>query len=209
MLATALLVSLASGAAPETFPTFEDKGELFVKAGKKQGLQVGSEVELLGARIGDTEERRSLGRRTVMEVWDALARLSGAEGPGAEKPERARLPAREPAKKAQAGAASSAQKKEGGGPAQTSAAMGFSDHLTAECGGHRFDVWARSTLLGGNFMLQIDGKEVQRRDVNVGQLETLSGKAGGASASLTVNQGAFGTDYSLTVGGKRCPLTNL
>lgn len=208
MIATALLVCLLSGAAPESFPTFEDKGDLFVKAGKKHGLQVGAEVELLGARIGDTEERRSLGRRTVMEVWAALARLSGAEGPAGEKPERARLLAPEPVKKSRPGAAA-APKKAADGPAQTSAAMGFSDHLTAECSGHRFDVWARSTLLGGNVLLQIDGQEVQRRDVNVGQVETLTGKAGGVSASLTVNQGAFGTDYALTVGGKRCPLTNL
>ena len=205
-------------AAPESFATFEDKGDLFVKAGSKQGLKVGAEVELLGARIGDTEERRSVGTRTVMEVWETLARLSGPEGAQAEKPERARLLGKAKAVKAEAkkGDGKKAEKKGetsspsgGSGPAQTSAAMGFSDHLTAECKGRRFDVWARSTLLGGIVTLQIDGEEVASKEVGIGSLNTLKGTKGGVSGSLTVNQGAFGTDYSLTVDGKRCPLTNL
>jgi hypothetical protein len=213
MLTLSLLaVSLLSATAE--VPAFEDKGDLFIKAGKKQGLTVGSEVEVLGARIGDTEERRSIGLRTVMEVWDNLARLSGADGAAKEKPERARLPQK--AEKRPAKSASSAPAKPAGNTGandpeagKTSAAMGFNDHLTADCSGHQIDVFARSTLLGGVVTLQIDGKQAASQEVFPGQEAVLAGKAGELATSVRVSQGVFGTDYALNVGGKRCKLTNL
>jgi hypothetical protein len=208
MLTLSLLAVSLLSATPE-FPTFEDKGDLFVKAGKKHGLTVGSEVEVLGGRIGDTEERRSIGMRTVMEVWDNLARLSSPEGAAKEKPERARLPQKaekRPAKSASSARATANSDPEAG---KTSAAMGFNDHLTADCSGHQIDVFARSTLLGGIVTLQIDGKQISSQEVSPGQEITLTGKAGELATSVHVAQGVFGTDYSLNVGGKRCKLTNL
>lgn len=215
------LILFTLAAAPPSFPVFVDKGDLFVKAGTKQGLKVGSEVELLGSRIGDTEEHRRVGTRTVMEVWDELARLSEAEAPAAEKPERARplgrgaRPAQQAERKAPgAGAAARAEPERArgsssAGSGKTSAAMGLNDHLSAQCAGHQIDVFGQSTLLGGMVTLQIDGQEVMRRDVTAGTAVTLSGKAGTAAVTLRVTQGMFGTDYALNVGGKSCALTNL
>jgi hypothetical protein len=208
-----LAVSLLAAPRSE-FPTFEDKGDLFVKAGKKHGLVVGTEVELLGERIGDTDERRSIGLRTVMEVWDNLARLSGAEGGAAAKSERARLaPKTEKADKkvTRAAPAKPANNHAAADPesGKTSAVMGFNDHLTADCSGHQVDVFARSTLLGGVVTLQIDGQEVTSQEVFPGQEATLAGKAGELATSVRVSQGLFGTDYALNMGGKRCKLIKL
>ena len=55
---------------------FKDKTEYFVRCGSSSGLGVGSVVLVLGESIGDTGERRSVGRATVMEVWAGLARVS-------------------------------------------------------------------------------------------------------------------------------------
>ena len=49
---------------------FEDRGEMFVRAGTKEGLTVGSQVKLLG------EEKRAIGSASVMEVWDSIARIN-------------------------------------------------------------------------------------------------------------------------------------
>ncbi|MFT3840067.1 MAG: hypothetical protein QM723_23975 [Myxococcaceae bacterium] len=55
---------------------FKDKNEYYVKAGTKAGLKVGSEVVILGDRIGDTGEYRTGGKATVLEVFENLSRVS-------------------------------------------------------------------------------------------------------------------------------------
>jgi hypothetical protein len=203
MASLSVLALTLLSAAPSDFPTFEDKGDLFVKAGRQQGLQVGAEVELLGERIGDTEERRSLGVRTVMEVWNALARLSSGEGEKPVRAERARLAgkAAAPGKRAEARSNKAPARRSDSRAAntdpeagKTSAVMSFNDHLSADCAGHEIDVFARSTLLGGVVTLQVDGAEAMSQEVFPGQSVVLSGKAGSATASVRVSQGVFGTD---------------
>lgn len=72
-----LLVILAAlAASPTSVELFTDKGEMFIRAGTQAGLRVGQEVRVLGERIADTQERRTAGHLTVLEVWDSLARVS-------------------------------------------------------------------------------------------------------------------------------------
>src|SRR3954468_8556408 len=72
----ALVTALALHANPNVVDLFADKGDTFIKAGKKQGLKVGTDVTVLGDRIGDTDEYRAAGSATVMEVWDSISRVS-------------------------------------------------------------------------------------------------------------------------------------
>ncbi|MGQ0504718.1 MAG: hypothetical protein ACT4TC_05305 [Myxococcaceae bacterium] len=55
---------------------FVDKGDTFARAGTAQGLKQGTSVTVLGPTIGDTQERRRVGKATVLEVWESLARIS-------------------------------------------------------------------------------------------------------------------------------------
>lgn len=72
-----LLAVLA--ADPNAVEVFKDKGDLFVRAGTNRGLKVGTELTVLGDRIGDTEEYRTGGKAIVLEVWETLARISPDE----------------------------------------------------------------------------------------------------------------------------------
>ncbi len=74
LLAMGMLWVLAARAEGEV-EAFKDKGDLFMRAGSKQGLRVGGDVLVLGDTIGDTTERRVLGRARIIEVLDHLARL--------------------------------------------------------------------------------------------------------------------------------------
>src|SRR5262245_21403435 len=66
----ALTARLAS--AQEAWELFVDKGDTFIRAGEKQGLKVGDELWMYGdARGGEVH-----GKATVMQVWEALARVS-------------------------------------------------------------------------------------------------------------------------------------
>ena len=73
-----LLLSLLA-ADPHVVEVFKDKGDLFIRAGSSRGLRVGSEVIILGERIGDTDEYRTGGKASVLEVWETLARISPDE----------------------------------------------------------------------------------------------------------------------------------
>ena len=55
---------------------FVDTGDVFVRAGTAQGLRVGMVLPVLGATIGNTTERRTVGSAAVLEVWETLARVS-------------------------------------------------------------------------------------------------------------------------------------
>jgi len=71
-----------SGGAPVEL--FEDQGQTFLYAGANQGLSVGSQVVIVGQRIGNTAERRRVGMATVMEVWPSIARVHLDEAAQAE-----------------------------------------------------------------------------------------------------------------------------
>lgn len=72
----AALVPALSFAADDVVEVFKDKGDIFIRGGTNKGVKVGSEVTILGDRIGDTDEYRSGGKATVLEVWGSLARVS-------------------------------------------------------------------------------------------------------------------------------------
>ncbi len=77
------LSSTAALAAGDTVEIFLDKQDVFIRAGTNKGLKVGSEVLVLGERIGDTNEYRVAGRANVLEVFETIARVS--LDPGAQK----------------------------------------------------------------------------------------------------------------------------
>lgn len=88
-LVAAPVPALAQDAAregPKLVDIFVDRGDTFIRAGTAQGLKVGDSVPILGAKIGDTEERRVVGSAAVLEVWKTIARVNldaaarGAEG---------------------------------------------------------------------------------------------------------------------------------
>jgi len=55
---------------------FVDRGDTFVRAGTNHGVKVGVVLPVLGPAIGNTQERRTIGGATVIEVWETLARVS-------------------------------------------------------------------------------------------------------------------------------------
>jgi hypothetical protein len=73
-----LLLALLA-ADPQAVEVFKDKGDLFVRAGTNRGLKVGTELVILGDRIGDSDEHRAGGTAIVLEVWATLARISPDE----------------------------------------------------------------------------------------------------------------------------------
>lgn len=73
-----LLLALLA-ADPSTVEVFKDKGDLFVRAGTNRGLKVGTQLVILGEKIGDTEEYRTGGKAIILEVWETVARISPDE----------------------------------------------------------------------------------------------------------------------------------
>lgn len=55
---------------------FVDRGDTFIRAGTTHGVKVGIVLPVLGPPIGNTQERRTIGGATVIEVWETLARVS-------------------------------------------------------------------------------------------------------------------------------------
>ena len=74
-----LLLLALLAADPNVVEVFKDKGDMFLRAGTNKGLKVGSEVVILGEKIGDTDEYRTAGKASVLEVWETLARISPDE----------------------------------------------------------------------------------------------------------------------------------
>src|SRR4051812_27819046 len=74
-----LLLLALLAADPKLVEVFKDKGDTFIRAGTNKGLKVGSEVVIVGDKIGDTDEYRTGGKATVLEVWETLARISPDE----------------------------------------------------------------------------------------------------------------------------------
>lgn len=85
---------------------------------------------------------------------------------------------------------------------------GFSDRLSATCGGLDVEVHGGTRLTGVRAMLLVDGRKLgDEQDVNVGQTKYISGKQGKQEVQLTVQQGLWGTRYTLKVDGTECKLT--
>ena len=191
MLQLALLLL----AAEPQFDVFTDRGELFVRAGTKDGLKVGIELQLVPA-----------GKATVMEVWDKLARIAPDEA--GKKAKAALLPA--PSAPPAVAAPEPAKPDAGGGCPDVPGVEPISAHwsmrddeFTARCCGTTVKVLAHETALGAAIKLYVDGKLVDERDYPTGSDLWLKGK----NVSLKVVMGRGGGDYSLKVGGKPCQLT--
>lgn len=85
---------------------------------------------------------------------------------------------------------------------------GFSDRLQATCAGLPIEVHGGTRLTGVRAMLLVDGRKMgDEQDVNVGQTKSISGKHGTKAVDLTVQQGLWGTRYTLKVDGTECKLT--
>lgn len=84
LLITALMVVVAAEPSGEVF---QDKGEFFLRAGRTRGLEVGGQLKILGAFIGNTGERRTVGKVTILELWPELARVSLDAGARAAIPQ--------------------------------------------------------------------------------------------------------------------------
>lgn len=96
-----------------------------------------------------------------------------------------------------------AKKKKGG-----TFSSGFSDRLGATCAGLDIEVHGGTRLTGVRAMLLVDGRKVgDEQDVNVGQTKSISGKQGKKAVDLTIQQGLWGTRYTLKVDGVECKLT--
>ena len=202
-----LVVSTLLAGVPNQVGVFEDKGSLFVRAGSNKGLKVGVEVQLLGDKIGDTEERRVIGTAVVMEIWDTIARVVPDDDAKKLKPQAARLVSAAPG---------SAVRGSGPAPAQPSRAavkgstesFGFSDHLIGQCSGLQVDVYGHSTLTGGLITLVVDGAHADQKETLITGPIFLNGIGRGMPVMLRVSQGLVGTNYLLRVDDKPCELVN-
>lgn len=82
------------------------------------------------------------------------------------------------------------------------------DRLAATCAGATFEVFGSARLTGVHALLLVEGTRMgDEVDVDVGQDRTITGKHGGKAVELKVQQGLFGTRYTLKVGGVECKLS--
>jgi hypothetical protein len=89
----AVTLTLSSAAfAQESWEAFTDKGNVFVRAGSAQGLKVGSELSM----FKEANDPTPAGKATVMEVFDAMARINLDGAATAAKAKYARLPGAAP-----------------------------------------------------------------------------------------------------------------
>jgi hypothetical protein len=181
-------------------PVFVDHGELFAKAGKAQGLNVGDRVTLLG------DEGRKIASAMIIESWPDRARLVPDED--GVKPQGVALPRAQVAPRAAATdlvTSRTAKRRAEAAvvddrdtmPDGTRPRLG--EFLTAKCGGRDVAVTARWTLTGRFITLSVDGARVAAGELGEGE-PTLAGRG----AVLRVAQG----DFSLVVSGKPCTLVN-
>lgn len=69
---TVLLALLVLSQSPNTdAEIFIDRGETYLRAGRDNGLAVGTSLEVV-----DAKSRQPVGTAVVMEVWEAMARVS-------------------------------------------------------------------------------------------------------------------------------------
>ena len=69
---TALIALLVLTQSPNTdAEIFVDRGETYIRAGRSNGLEIGSALEVL-----DAKTRQPVGSGLVMETWESLSRVS-------------------------------------------------------------------------------------------------------------------------------------
>lgn len=126
--------------------------------------------------------------------------------PGKAAAVAAKAPA--PAKAAPAPAPAPAEpEKDGKKKREGTFDSGFRDRLKATCGGHAFEVHAGSKLIGGAVMLLADGTKFgDEVEIGVGQTKNIAGKLGARAVDLKIEQGLWGTRYTLKVDGTECKL---
>jgi hypothetical protein len=83
----------AAALAQEAWEAFTDKGSIFVRAGSQQGLKVGTELSM----FKDANDATPAGKATVMEVFDAMARINLDGASTAARAKYARIPGTGPA----------------------------------------------------------------------------------------------------------------
>lgn len=93
-----------------------------------------------------------------------------------------------------------------GRPPKKATTGGLSDRVVGTCNGAKVEVQAAAGLLGGKVSLLIDGKVADSVGVLAGRETILSGTIRGQEAELRVEQRPMRARYTLTVGGKECPL---
>lgn len=213
MLLHALALSLVLTGTNDTFDVFTDKGDLFVKAGKNKGLKMGSELKLLGDKIGDTDERRVVGKANVIEIFDTIARVVPDDEGKKAKPVAARMGEDAPAAAAPAQAA--ANKPAGCSDAKPNAPQisqhwGMTnDHFTGKCCGAKVEVVTHGTAMGASLKLLVDGKTTEEQEPFSGNTVTLHGTASnGSKVAVEIVVGAYGGDYRLRVNGQGCELVH-
>jgi hypothetical protein len=208
-----------TGTPDETFDVFQDKGDWFVKAGKNKGLKMGDEVKLLGDKIGDTTERRVVGKGNVIELFDTIARVVPDADAKKAKPVAAKMavamvdePKAAPAAAAAAAAAPAAKGCSDANPRaeQISQHWGMTnDHFTGKCCGTKVEVVTHGTTLGASLKLLVDDKVTEQQEPYSGNTVTLRGTAGnGAKVAVEIVVGNYGGDYQLHVNGQKCTLTH-
>lgn len=94
-------------------------------------------------------------------------------------------------------------KKKKGGTFQS----GFSNRLQATCSGIPFEVHGGARFTGVRAMLLVDGTKMgEDLDVNVGETKSITGAHAKKNIELKVQQGLWGTRYTLKVDGVECKL---
>jgi hypothetical protein len=210
MLIHALALSLVLAGTNDTFDIFTDKGDMFVRAGKNKGLKMGSEVKLLGDKIGDTDERRVVGKANVIEVFDTIARVVPDDEAKKAKPVAARFGEGDAAAPAAAANKPAACPDAKPGAPQISQHWGMTnDHFFGKCCGTKIEVVTHGTTLGASLKLLVDGKTAEEQEPFSGNNVTLHGTAAnGAKVAVEIVVGAYGGDYRLKVNGQTCELVH-
>ena len=85
---------------------------------------------------------------------------------------------------------------------------GFVDRLQANCAGIPIEVHGAPRLTGTRAMLLVDGRKMgEEQNVDVGETRNISGTHGKQAVDLRVQQGFWGTRYTLRVDGAECKLS--
>jgi hypothetical protein len=176
-----LLALAVLAAAPDAYELFSSDGEVFVRAGTKQGLKVGVELKVTGG-----------GSAVVMQVWETKARVSldaAAKKSGGKTASLAGA-APPPCPESQA----------------EDVSYGLSvndDALMAQCCDTRVRLLVHGTRLGAALKLYVGGAQVDERETYSGSEVTLTWK----NVALTAKVGTFGASYGLKIGGQPCQLS--
>jgi len=215
MLFYALALSLVLTGTNDTFDVFTDKGDLFVRAGKNKGLKMGSEVKLLGEKIGDTDERRVVGKANVIEIYDTIARVVPDDEGKKAKPVAARIGEDSTAAPAAQAAPAAAAKPAGCSDAKPNAPQisqhwGMTnDHFFGKCCGTKVEVVTHGTTMGASLKLIVDDKTTEEQEPFSGNTVTLRGTASnGSKEAVEIVVGGYGGDYRLKVNGQGCELVH-